>query len=216
MIKNLFISTAFLFVALLFTNATSKIPAPITNANIFSKQKTFTRADVEKQIGRKFTFKERVGWWLIKNKINNPEPIERKKMSDKTKYLILSGVATLIGILTVGAIGLLVSVIGFIVLNIFDKNRTEEPHDLEYRHQNNNKANVKYLEAEPKKVVIATTKEEEEMLDRKIKERKKEKTDDVVKKVLITTGIIIVTAIIAIVAVGYVFSIFLKVLLGIQ
>jgi len=68
--KNLFLSTAFLCVALLFINATSKIPAPTINATIFSKQKTLTRADVEKQIGRKLNFKERIGWLVAKKQMN--------------------------------------------------------------------------------------------------------------------------------------------------
>jgi len=55
------------------------------------------------------------------------------------------------------------------ILNIFEKNKNAEPRDLEYRHQNNSKPNVKYSETEQKKIVIAITKEEDEMLNRKIK-----------------------------------------------
>ncbi len=197
-------------------NATSKIPTPTNTVATLSIQKTFTRADIEKQIGRKFSFKERLGWWLVKNKINSAESMEKKKMSDKTKLLILISVASLVGILISGAVGILISVIGLILLNSFGKNKNDEPQDLEYLHQNESKTKVQYLENEPKKVIIATTKEEEEMLDKKIKVERENKSNEVTKKVAIYTGIIIVGVALAAIVGALFISVFLKALLGVQ
>ena len=80
MLKNLFISSSFLLLSLLFVNATIKAPAPTTNAHIQTNPQSLTKVAIEKQLGRKLNFKERVAWFIAKKEMkklySNGEPKE--------------------------------------------------------------------------------------------------------------------------------------------
>ena len=80
MLKNLFISSSFLLLSLLFVNATIKAPAPTTNVHIQTNPQNLTKVAIEKQLGRKLNFKERVAWFIAKKEMkklySNGEPKE--------------------------------------------------------------------------------------------------------------------------------------------
>ncbi len=67
--KNLFISTSFLLLSLLFINATSKELASTYKANFKNNTQSLTKVVIEKQLGRKLNFKERVAWFVAKKEL---------------------------------------------------------------------------------------------------------------------------------------------------
>ena len=67
--KNLFIIPSLILFALLFFNATTKVTTPTINTTTQIKPQNLTRVIIEKQLGRKLNFKERVAWFVAKKEM---------------------------------------------------------------------------------------------------------------------------------------------------
>lgn len=214
--RNLFISFSFFILALININATSKIPTPTNTANTLSVQKIITRADIEKKIGRRFTFKERVSWLLIKNKINNPDTTEKKPMSKASKILLVLGAAALIGYLIFGVLGVLGIFFGFTLLNINFNASSKEPKDLEYTHEYFIEKEKNLIDPYQPNQTIKTTKEEEKMLNQKIKDAETAKRQETSKKVLLIILTVVLGIALGLLIFGFIFSEFIKILLGVR